>query len=773
MSAAPIIRLTARAGALERGLSALESDCKTHVEAGDVEAALRTFEWSCRRTVPHKNICAGLLELCAMRAPRRCAYVLESMGDVRQLDVDDYCRIVRLFLMQRVEVAALEHFDELAIDTLAFSDDGMHNYFAHLATLLNLELHEAVSAAGAAGGGPSGAEHGMEVSLLTHKRQLEAAALLCKRGGTITPLFAILLVGMGGREGAQDVAEARQLASSTLGLAAEHLAAKARGEIEALPSLNASQKAAASACVDRRLTLVQGPPGTGKTTVAVQVLLIWVRTLGLRPVMACADSNVAVDNIGVALLEAGLNVVRTGRADAIAPALLGRMPDALGGPACLAEADVLLCTCVGAGAELVRKHCGSPGAILIDEVAQSTEPSTLVPLTLGCRQLVLVGDHKQLRPTVLSDAAASRGLQLSLFERLIRHGVEPLLLDTQYRMHPSLAAFPSQAFYAGRVASGIDEAARPRLRGFAWPSSRTAAALVPSSAPEEASGGRSKRNPGEAGTVASILRGVLLAGELSANQIGVITPYAAQVALIRQSLASVPDGRRVEVKTVDGFQGREKELIVFSAVRAGRGGALGFVSDARRLNVMLTRARRGLIVVGEPRTLVNSRHWAEWLAWIEAQRAACASPGWRMPPRPSRVVRSRSSSPDNSEVDELGRGVRRSPSKGRLPNQRGRAKRRDQRKAKRAATAGAAGEEDEEARWRRTLRVAAEDGEVRDGVGPAPKQQRATSAAGEPLLPNWYYAEDAQGALYFHNRATLEVCWDAPTNSVANKRGDP
>jgi regulator of nonsense transcripts 1 len=134
--------------------------------------------------------------------------------------------------------------------------------------------------------------------------------------------------------------------------------------------------------------------------------------------------------------------------------------------------------------------------------------------------------------------------------------------------------------------------------------------------------------------VLSILRGLMMAGELRAAQIGVVTPYTAQVSLIRNelqargrgvlmisassasavsngghlfwNLQALAGGRAIEVKTVDGFQGREKELIIFSAVRAGRSGSLGFVSDARRLNVAFTRARRGLIVVGEPRTLVWS-----------------------------------------------------------------------------------------------------------------------------------------------------------------------
>ena len=102
----------------------------------------------------------------------------------------------------------------------------------------------------------------------------------------------------------------------------------------------------------------------------------------------------------------------------------------------------------------------------------------------------------------------------------------------------------------------------------------------------------------------------MLAGELKGSEVGVVTPYKAQVAVLRQMMTGVPGGHQVEVKSVDGFQGREKELILFSAVRSNRGGSLGFVSDARRLNVLLTRARRGMIVVADPHTLVHSRRWA-------------------------------------------------------------------------------------------------------------------------------------------------------------------
>ena len=734
------------------GVAVLESQLRVQVEAQQLEEALNIFERLLRRRrTPSQSVCTQLLELCVQHAPRRALYVLEGMSEVRGLDVDDYCRIVRLLIMKQIEPDRLARFEEVAIDMLSFADDAMHNYFAHLSSLLNLELHEQVCR-------PAGRNAEMDVSLITHKRMIDASAKLCKRGSLATPIVDLLLYGMGGREGAQSESELKRLADASTGLAGSDQLQQAHSRLATF-ELNPSQQAAAKACLERRLTLVQGPPGTGKTKVAVSVIELWVRDLGIRPVLACADSNVAVDNIGLALLRAGLNIVRPGRPDAVHPSLHCVMPENLGGPLAIGGADVVLCTCVGSGADSIAKH--NFAAVLIDETAQSTEPSCLVPLCHGCRQLALVGDHKQLRPTVVSDEAARQGLQLSVFERLLRSGVTPHLLDTQYRMHPSLADFASAEFYAGRLLSGTSPESRPPVRGFAWPSARVNVALVVSNAQEEGTAGASKRNQGEASTVTSIVRSVLAAGELAAAQIGVVTPYASQVSLVRQLLAAMPAARGVEVKSVDGFQGREKELIVFSAVRAGRGGSLGFVSDARRLNVLLTRAKRGFIVVGEPRTLVHSSHWANWLAWVQKERAVCGSPAWTMPPRPSRR-RERSPSSDR-EFDELGRKLRcRSPSAERaapIPSRR--AARREARKARKlaAADAGAVdGAVDEEAQWRQTLLEAAEQAEARGGRHP-----NAFSVDGEPLLPHWYRADDpASGGVYYHNAATLEVCWQVP-----------
>lgn len=286
----------------------------------------------------------------------------------------------------------------------------------------------------------------------------------------------------------------------------------------------------------------------------------------------------------------------------------------------LRNAQVVCATCSGAGSDMLERNAFP--CVLLDEASQATEPSSVVPLCKGARVVALVGDHRQLPPTIVCREAEAAGLGTSLFDRLVHLGVEPLMLDTQYRMHPALAHFPSQAFYGGRLASGVGAAARVPPRGFPWPHASVGLAFVAAEGFER-SEGTSHSNAAEAEVVAQVVRGFLQSGELRLEQIGIVTPYASQVRLLRRIL-NVPrrapaDGSGVlEVSSVDGFQGREKEVIVFSAVRANAGGAVGFLGDPRRLNVMLTRAKRGLVVVGHHRTLsAESQFWQPWLRWAE------------------------------------------------------------------------------------------------------------------------------------------------------------
>lgn len=397
---------------------------------------------------------------------------------------------------------------------------------------------------------------------------------------------------------------------------------------------NHSQKQALVNSVQRRLTLIQGPPGSGKTHTAVMLVQLWVQA-GCRPVLCTADSNVAVDNLVSGCIQAGLAAVRIGRPEATRPDLekynLEQIARAQLGVAgtpydrdknwrqeqnILKQASVVCATCSSAASAVLEEI--QFANVLVDEAAQVTEPLTLVPLSRkGMQQVTLVGDHRQLPPVVICREAEVEGLGVPLFERLVGRGISPMMLGVQYRMHPALAVFPSGAFYGGELRSGVEGARRPPPEGFSWPVLQVPVAFVPVNG-FEAAEGTSYHNGQEVSAVAKIIEGFMQKG-LEAKDIAVISPYAAQVRVLRRQLGGTRLGESVtglEVGSVDSFQGREKEVIIVSTVRANPHGAVGFLSDPRRLNVTLTRARRGLVVCGHLATLRrDSQCWGLWVAW--------------------------------------------------------------------------------------------------------------------------------------------------------------
>jgi superfamily I DNA and/or RNA helicase len=413
--------------------------------------------------------------------------------------------------------------------------------------------------------------------------------------------------------------------------------------------LNASQRDAMKAALERRLTLIQGPPGTGKTHTSVAIVRGMLE-IGHGPVLCTSDSNTAVDNMVEGLAKAGVNVIRLGRPEAVRPDLARyQIENAIPSGATKHEAyeaqlravryaQAVCATCSGSGSDFLDRINFS--AVMLDEASQVTEPMSLVPLANGCQQLVLVGDHKQLPPTVVSREAELAGMTLSLFDRLIRAGVKPYLLDTQFRMHPAISYFPSRAFYDGLVKSGTPAAERPAPRGFAWPIPSVPIAFCPS--PQDAmetNDNLSYSNKVEAELVLKILADLLRAKELRECDVGIVTPYASQVRMIRSMLRArgVRTGvdretgeAGVEVSSVDGYQGREKELMIVSTVRANNSNTIGFVADARRCNVTLTRARRGVIVVGHASTLSRDRRtWGPWVRWVRHAGLALGVKGRR------------------------------------------------------------------------------------------------------------------------------------------------
>ena len=428
--------------------------------------------------------------------------------------------------------------------------------------------------------------------------------------------------------------------------------------------LDSSQKEAIENAALQRLTLIQGPPGTGKTHTAVHLLKAIIE-MGRGPILACAESNVAVDNLLEGLLNIGVKAVRFGKPVKVRESLREVTLDALSAKHpkqdeiafiqeemdgikaklndlkgkerglahrdinknyreirdlesriindVLSGAEVLCTTNIGAGHFTLQDR--KFPIVLIDEATQASEPSSLVPIVKGARQLILVGDHRQLPPTVISQNAEDGGLNIPLFERLIDNGIPSHMLTTQYRMHSTIREFPSARFYDNRLEDGCNDSERPPAAGFLWPNWNKPVAFVPVHGSEiQDPTSSSKSNMDEAAMVVQIVNDLLAAGDLSPEDVGVISPYSGQVRLIRQLFDEAVDG--LEIKSVDGYQGREKEIIVLSTVRSNTEGNVGFLSDYRRLNVALTRAKRGLIVIGDDRTLRNDSTWSSWLEWI-------------------------------------------------------------------------------------------------------------------------------------------------------------
>lgn len=454
------------------------------------------------------------------------------------------------------------------------------------------------------------------------------------------------------------------------------LAFKPGGTVTILDeSLNPSQQDAVRFALSAEdLAVVHGPPGTGKTTTVVEIIRQAVRRG--EKVLACAPSNLAVDNLLERLLGFGEKALRLGHPARVLPALrastldlmiedhddtklarklakegfalfrkAGKYTRAKPEPgarrdmrqearALLADARrleaqvvesilngaaVVCATLTGLNSEILGQR--QFDVAVIDEAGQSTEPACWTPL-LRCRRVVLAGDHCQLPPTVVSQEAAREGFGISLMERLVnRYGTDVTrLLNVQYRMNAAIMTFSSQEFYdcnlqahdsvAGHLLCDLTGVAANPLTQTPVDFIDTAGAGFDE---QEESGGESRLNPQEAEFLCRKVHALLEFG-VSATALAVIAPYAAQVRLLRERLPVAG----LEIDSVDGFQGREKEAVLLSLVRSNPEGEVGFLADVRRMNVALTRARRKLIVIGDSATLSSHPFYKSLFTYFES-----------------------------------------------------------------------------------------------------------------------------------------------------------
>ena len=443
---------------------------------------------------------------------------------------------------------------------------------------------------------------------------------------------------------------------------------------ESHTQLNASQQSAVEFCLRANdAAIIHGPPGTGKTTTVVE-LIVRAVARGDR-VLACGPSNTSVDNLLERLVAAGQKVVRLGHPARVTETLRqhtldGQVEDSdemaiilamrreseeifrkldrytrarpdrgqrmeqkreakrLKSDARLLEKQVIhnvldqadvICATTTLNEDLLGDRWFD--LCVIDEACQSTEPGCWIPLS-RCDKFVLAGDHQQLPPTVLSQEAAREGFEVSLLERMVKIYGDRItrLLSVQYRMHKQIMDFSSDYFYHGELVAheSVAEHLLSDLE-FVKPSEftqRTMTFIDTAGAnwdEELEPGGLSKRNVKEAELILKKAERLIDEG-VKPSEIAIIAPYAAQVRLLRRSGSY----NAVEIDTVDGFQGREKECVLISTVRSNPDGEIGFLGDARRMNVAITRARRKLIVVGDSATLGHSSFFKSLLDYFES-----------------------------------------------------------------------------------------------------------------------------------------------------------
>lgn len=418
------------------------------------------------------------------------------------------------------------------------------------------------------------------------------------------------------------------------------------------------------------VAIIHGPPGTGKTVTLAHL----IKSLVDRgeKVLACAPSNLAVDNLMLRAMAQGVKAVRLGHPARVSETLhdatldylarshpdaklaeklikegqaklrsAGRYTRAKPAPGekaamrdearglfddaqrmqrqtldqILSEASLLCATLTGVDDDLLAGRTFD--TVVIDEACQAVEPACWIPLARA-KRVILAGDHCQLPPTILSQVAASEGYAESLQERIVRqHPNVARLLDRQYRMHDLIMTFSSEEFYEGKLTADESVVAhdlQPLLNEAVyvdpkpWQYYDTAGADF---VEEEDDATSSRFNDAEARFVAKKVQQFIDAG-VAPQAISVISPYAAQVQRLRNLLP-----QNVEADTVDGFQGRENEVVLISLVRSNNSGEIGFLLDTRRMNVALTRARRKLILIGDSSTIGGNSFYERLLQYAE------------------------------------------------------------------------------------------------------------------------------------------------------------
>ena len=416
--------------------------------------------------------------------------------------------------------------------------------------------------------------------------------------------------------------------------------------------LNESQNAAVNASLQGPLTCLWGPPGTGKTYTIVALLHSLLSLESGERILITAPTHNAVDNVLRKYVETSSTSSNTSIPPVRVSTDVRKVADDLKQFTCDAmegkdinqfpaarrkalkrvqEARLIFTTCVGAGVGLLRKE--EFANVIIDEASQQTEPASLIPLVKGCERVILVGDHVQLRATV-GKHSQLLDFDVSLFERLwnsTKHvAIRKVMLDTQYRMHPEICQFPSAEFYEHKLLTALSchnillaqtlfNWSSVRMQN--WDLKRSRCVFIQCSHPEDL-GQKSKSNKGQADICREVIRQLSAPATCTTTSpnhedeeqhpkqsIVILTPYTRQAELLRKLCLGVL------VSSIDGFQGQEADIVIYVTVRCNLHGETGFLKDLRRLNVALTRAKAGLIVIGDRETLAMRKEEPSVAVW--------------------------------------------------------------------------------------------------------------------------------------------------------------
>lgn len=478
-------------------------------------------------------------------------------------------------------------------------------------------------------------------------------------------------------------------------------------------TLNESQKDAVETVLNNTVTVIQGPPGTGKTSTIEEIIVQLIENLHTYPILCVAASNIAIDNIAEKLMESKPEIkilrILSDRKESEYPMehplgsvclhnlIMQDLPDDVRNnylakqrgeilsanadkklyenitkyiTAHVCRAQVILTTNITAGGRQLKVIKELP-VVIMDESTQSSEVSTLVPLSLpGIKKFVFVGDDKQL-----SSFSNVPQLEMSLFERILNNGSyeEPKMLNTQYRMHPQISEFPIAHIYENKLQNGVTEADKT-WDGIKYPlyfisckkGSETKVANDCKDGSANVIGnyshlqGYTYINTYECEIIISVIYKLLDEKQVSLEDIGIVTPYSAQrdyissrlvedmvinpkgLAMVQEieedefgeknsdGLSGTINGIQshtvniingLQVATVDSYQGHEKNFIIFSCVRSNKENKIGFLMDKRRLNVALTRSKYGLILVGNDSVLERGGGmWRKYIRYLRKRK---------------------------------------------------------------------------------------------------------------------------------------------------------